>query len=258
MLIRDCMWNGESPKKGRIFEKLRPLAKTPPLIDCNLRMYVDPSEIWPFYFNDQLKAGKTATLDNNNDNTDEEVEVDVVGLEGNPKMDAVKKEGKEIKSEKSEKCDRAESRIVEEAESTPQCENTDHDYSCKLRSGVKRRRSSCSESDKENCSEQKTRVLSGDESDPECEILGRATHNVLERKRRNELKLRFQYLRDSIPDICGNDRAPKVSILQKAYSYILQLQAEERSLVQQIKTQKNRKDQLLRKVLEMQNRNLSF
>lgn len=69
MLIRDCMWNGESPKKGRNFERLRPLTKTPPLIDCSLRiMYVDPSEIWPFNFSEQLKAGKAATIDNNNDN----------------------------------------------------------------------------------------------------------------------------------------------------------------------------------------------
>ena len=69
MLIRDCMWNGESPKKGLNFERLRPLTKTPPLIDCNLRsMYVDPSEIWPFNFSEQLKAGKTASIDNNNDN----------------------------------------------------------------------------------------------------------------------------------------------------------------------------------------------
>jgi hypothetical protein len=72
MLIRDCMWNGESPKKGRNIEKLRPLTKTPPLIDCNLRiMYVDPSEIWPFNFSEQLKAGKTTTVDNNTDNIGE-------------------------------------------------------------------------------------------------------------------------------------------------------------------------------------------
>ena len=70
MLIRDCMWNGESPKKGRNIEKLRPLTKTPPLIDCNLRiMYVDPSEIWPFNLNEQVKAGKTTSVETNSDNT---------------------------------------------------------------------------------------------------------------------------------------------------------------------------------------------
>ena len=162
------------------------------------------------------------------------------------------KDVKDVKDETTGKC---ESDFVE---GKSECENNDHDYSCKLRSGTKRRRSSSSESDKENCIEQKTRVLSGDESDPDCEIIGRATHNVLERKRRNELKLRFQYLRDSIPDICGNDRAPKVSILQKAYSYILQLQAEQRNLIQEIGVQKNRKEQLLKKVLEIQNDKLSF
>lgn len=125
----------------------------------------------------------------------------------------------------------------------------DHDYSSKLRSGVKRRRSISSDLD--NVGNQKTQLLSGDESDPECEMIGRATHNVLERKRRNELKLRFQYLRDSIPEICGNDRAPKVSILLKAYNYILQLQEEEKELLKEMRLQKKRKEQLIKKVLEM-------
>ena len=189
--------------------------------------------------------------------TDEEVEVDVVGLEGSQKVEEKNKDIKGVKSGTDAKFEITPSSCSVK-DSTPQCENTDHDYSCNLRSGTKRRRSSNSDSDKENFTEQKTRILSGDESDPDCEILGRATHNVLERKRRNELKLRFQYLRDSIPDICGNDRAPKVSILQKAYSYILQLQNEEKSLIQQIRIQKNRKEQLLKKVLEMQNNNFSL
>lgn len=64
MLIRDCMWNGESPKKGRCFDKIRPLTRTPPLVDCNLRvMFVDPCEIWPFNFCEQPKAGKVTTTD---------------------------------------------------------------------------------------------------------------------------------------------------------------------------------------------------
>lgn len=185
------------------------------------------------------------------------MEVDVVGLEGSQKVELKNKH--EIESETdTEKCVIAPASCNVVETTSQHCENTDHDYSCNLRSGTKRRRSSSSDSDKENCTEEKTQILSGDESDPDCEILGRATHNVLERKRRNELKLRFQYLRDSIPDICGNDRAPKVSILQKAYSYILQVQAEERSLLQQIRIQKNRKEQLLKKVLEMQNDNFSF
>lgn len=69
MLIRDCMWNGETPKKGKSFEKLRSLTKTPPLMDCGLRItYVDPCEIWPFHLNVNVKAGKWDALDNTNDN----------------------------------------------------------------------------------------------------------------------------------------------------------------------------------------------
>ncbi|CAB4017683.1 c-myc proto-oncogene, partial, partial [Paramuricea clavata] len=238
MLIRDCMWNGESPKKGRNFEKLRQLTKTPPLIDCNLRiMYVDPSEIWPFNFSEQLKAGKVTTADNNNDNT---VSIDVPPCYSKNRRSHTHKQMPEVytiflcvhweAALRKEGCWKYSRLTYEEVEvdvvglegnQKVELKNKDE------RPRTKRRRSN--------------------ESDPDCEILGRATHNVLERKRRNELKLRFQYLRDSIPDICGNDRAPKVSILQKAYSYILQVQAEERSLLQQIRIQKNRKEQLLKK-----------
>ncbi|XP_046864001.1 myc proto-oncogene protein-like isoform X2 [Xenia sp. Carnegie-2017] len=45
----------------------------------------------------------------------------------------------------------------------------------------------------------------------------RATHNVLERKRREELKEKFQKLRDSLPELQDNDRAPKVLILKKSW-----------------------------------------
>lgn len=194
--------------------------------------------------------------------TDEEVEVDVVGLDGSLNIEEKSKNNKEEK-QVTEDCEAPLDSVpsceaAQEAKSLRSPENTDHDYTCNLRSTRKRRRSSESDSDKENYTEQKTRILSGDESDPDCEILGRATHNVLERKRRNELKLRFQYLRDSIPDLSGNDRAPKVAILQNAYSYILQLQTEERGLLEQLTLQKNRNEELLKRVFEMQNASLSF
>ena len=65
MLIRDCMWNGytlatteASNRSDSPCEKFRSLTKTPPLVDCNLRItFVDPSEIWPFNLAEQIKAG---------------------------------------------------------------------------------------------------------------------------------------------------------------------------------------------------------
>jgi Myc proto-oncogene protein len=66
--------------------------------------------------------------------------------------------------------------------------------------------------------------------DPECK---RNVHNVLERKRRNDLKYSFQVLRDSIPDLKGSERAPKVAILRKATDCILNLRSEQERLLEQ-------------------------
>ena len=61
----------------------------------------------------------------------------------------------------------------------------------------------------------------GMESDEEAR---RASHNVLERKRRNDLKNSFDILRGGIPELEENLRAPKVVILRKAVEYIQVLQ----------------------------------
>eukprot|EP01135_Chromosphaera_perkinsii_P008948 Nk52_evm1s1535 gene=Nk52_evmTU1s1535 len=58
----------------------------------------------------------------------------------------------------------------------------------------------------------------------------RTIHNVLERKRRNDLKYSFQNLRNCIPDIETNDKAPKVLILKKATDFICFLQRQEKEL----------------------------
>eukprot|EP01137_Pigoraptor_chileana_P031583 Opistho-2@19621 len=55
----------------------------------------------------------------------------------------------------------------------------------------------------------------------------RNTHNVLERKRRNDLKSSFHQLRESIPELEDNERAPKVLILKKAGDYIAVLRQKD-------------------------------
>ena len=67
----------------------------------------------------------------------------------------------------------------------------------------------------------------GNESDEEAR---RASHNVLERKRRNDLKNSFDILRTGIPDLEENIRAPKVVILRKAVEYIKYLQVNDRKI----------------------------
>lgn len=67
--------------------------------------------------------------------------------------------------------------------------------------------------------------------DPESK---RHTHNVLERKRRNELKSSYQELREEIPDLYDNDKTPTGVILNRACEYIAALQEEEAMLLQNL------------------------
>lgn len=80
-------------------------------------------------------------------------------------------------------------------------------------------------------------VADGTESDDEHR---RTSHNILERKRRNDLKYSFQVLRAQVPDLEDNQRAPKVTILRKAAEYIKRIQTESDSMEQEIDKEKKR------------------
>ncbi|KAF7660794.1 hypothetical protein LDENG_00275490 [Lucifuga dentata] len=77
----------------------------------------------------------------------------------------------------------------------------------------------------------------------------RRTHNVLERQRRNELKLSFFALRDEIPEVANNEKAAKVVILKKATECIYSMQSDEQRLLS-LKEQLIRKSELLKQRLE--------
>uniref|UniRef100_A0A4W5K6I3 Transcriptional regulator n=1 Tax=Hucho hucho TaxID=62062 RepID=A0A4W5K6I3_9TELE len=77
----------------------------------------------------------------------------------------------------------------------------------------------------------------------------RRTHNVLERQRRNELKLSFFALRDEIPDVANNEKAAKVVILRKATECIFSMQTDEQKLLL-LKEQLRRKSEQLKSRLE--------
>uniref|UniRef100_A0AAV2L7X8 Transcriptional regulator n=1 Tax=Knipowitschia caucasica TaxID=637954 RepID=A0AAV2L7X8_KNICA len=76
----------------------------------------------------------------------------------------------------------------------------------------------------------------------------RRTHNVLERQRRNELKLSFFALRDEIPEVANNEKAAKVVILKKATECIYSMQSDEQRLVS-LKEQLRRKSEVLKQRL---------
>jgi hypothetical protein len=59
----------------------------------------------------------------------------------------------------------------------------------------------------------------------------RLTHNVLERKRRNDLKASYQELRESIPELVHQERAPTAQILSKGVEYIEYLKKNDASMM---------------------------
>ena len=72
----------------------------------------------------------------------------------------------------------------------------------------------------------------------------RKSHNVLERKRRNDLKMSYQALRVEVPAVATNERAPPGHILIESWKYIEQLKKEEQELVAAIAVERLRKQQL--------------
>lgn len=78
--------------------------------------------------------------------------------------------------------------------------------------------------------------------------LSRATHNVLERQRRNDLKLRFNILRDNIPELVNNEKAPKIQILKKSLEYVASLKSQEQRMLADLELEKQRKIILLKRL----------
>ncbi len=85
----------------------------------------------------------------------------------------------------------------------------------------------------------------GMESDEEQK---RASHNILERKRRNDLKKSYQALRNNIPELEENQRAPKVTILRKATEFISEMTLKNDNLNRKYEQEKRRELHLLQKL----------
>lgn len=79
----------------------------------------------------------------------------------------------------------------------------------------------------------------------------RKTHNLLERKRRNDLRSRFLSLRDEIPGLAECPKTPKVAILTRATEYLHQLHTSERQRAQERRQLKARQQQLLRRLAQL-------
>lgn len=92
-------------------------------------------------------------------------------------------------------------------------------------------------------------VTDNGESDDEQR---RASHNILERKRRNDLKYSFQILRGQIPELEDNQKAPKVTILRKAAEYIVQIQDDARVQEDDLHRERERQQELQQRLKFLQ------
>ena len=77
------------------------------------------------------------------------------------------------------------------------------------------------------------------------------SQNEMERQRRVDQYIRFQTLRQSIPNISENQKAAKITILQAALSYMKQLNEEEAILQNIKKTEQKKNHMLLQKVRQL-------
>jgi len=85
-------------------------------------------------------------------------------------------------------------------------------------------------------------LASKNDEDPESR---RHTHNVLERKRRNDLKNSYQLLRECLPTLEENERAPTGQILLHAVEYIASLEDDGEELARKIAAERAQNQQLL-------------
>ena len=93
-----------------------------------------------------------------------------------------------------------------------------------------------------------SRPSSRPSSDSEDSEGKRTQHNVLERKRRDDLKNSFLSLRDNIPELHCQERAAKVVILKKATDHIHQLTKQDQTLQREMDIQKQKREHLRRRL----------
>ena len=91
--------------------------------------------------------------------------------------------------------------------------------------------------------------LSGEQESDEGNA--RTSHNDLERKRRTDLRNRFQCLRKCIPSLEANERVAKIIILRRASELISSLRKEEEKSIALKNYEKERNAELLNKLTKL-------
>ncbi|XP_006634423.1 transcriptional regulator Myc [Lepisosteus oculatus] len=279
IIIQDCMWSGFSAAaklEKVVSERLASLQAARKEAACEIpgnklnatylqdlntsaSECIDPSVVFPYHMSESPKAGGTLALpssldtppgtssssgssssgSDSEDNEEDDEEIDVVTVE---KRHSIKR------SESSE------SGVSHRPHHSPlvlkRCHVPIHQHNYAAPPSTRHEQPAV----KRIKLETSTRVLKQISNNRKCtsprtsdteDNDKRRTHNVLERQRRNELKLSFFALRDEIPEVANNEKAPKVVILKKATECIFSMQADEQRLIS-LKEQLRRKSEQLK------------
>ncbi|KAJ7373921.1 hypothetical protein OS493_009246 [Desmophyllum pertusum] len=188
---------------------------TPPPVEYVSSDCVDPATVFPYPINESHQ-----NLCGSHTSSDSEEEIDVVTIE-KPKRKRLPQVTDEPPAKRIKPV-----AMKPKAATTPASSPTKES-----KKDLKRQNSSTSDEEGEGEGE-------GDGSK-------RATHNVLERKRRNDLKTSFHILREEVPDIKDNERAPKVTILRKAKDCVDKVKRDETRLLAELAKERRKNEELL-------------
>ncbi|KAM8976654.1 protein L-Myc isoform 2-T2 [Pelodytes ibericus] len=86
------------------------------------------------------------------------------------------------------------------------------------------------------------------------DITKRKNHNYMERKRRNDLRSRFQALREFVPGLAKSSKPSKVVVLGKATEFLQRLVTEEQELLKEKLKLRARHKQLKRRLSQLKGR----
>ncbi|KAL5017399.1 hypothetical protein ScPMuIL_006988 [Solemya velum] len=244
-LIQDCMWSDTTSAAGKSTANKLPNCTS---TNCEVQTTdcVDPTTVFPYPITNVAATELKEHSLGIETPSDSEEEIDVVTVEKQRHAATVKRKAPVVNILSVESTEEKMQQTIPQVKIRLDTLSHCHNYSLP-HPGTKRGRSLPSSpehspkpskrSKKElNVPELRQAVQklkscsSRNSSDSEECGEKRTQHNVLERKRRNDLKYSFFTLRDSVPELFKQERAAKVVILKKAADYITSLCIEHEKL----------------------------
>ncbi|KAI8496017.1 PREDICTED: transcriptional regulator Myc-like [Branchiostoma belcheri] len=252
-LIQDCMWSGYTNEE-KVEKAAQAQEATPPPMDYTSNDCVDPMAVFPYPLSETTPKENPQRLGTQTP-SDSEEEIDVVTVE---KMHPKRRISSAVVHHNY-----CATLPVKRSRSSTPSSSPQHSPSLvkrlksvnvsELKAAIQPyvRKSTSNPGSRAN-SRPCSRPSSAPTSDSEDSESKRSTHNILERKRRNDLKASFVTLRDSVPELKDNERAPKVNILRKATDYIQSLDKEMKKLNREKDAEQKRQQHLLQRLQALQ------